>query len=427
MFLTRNDNMSTQTSEVSQEEAQRLGFRPPTPSAVPQPVAATTNVLGYFNNNPWPVHIAISQLGISIHLDQRGHYVADRQGHKINDPILDQYVGPGQLDREVSNQPVPVRYFARPENRPTNDRHVVREATAFQQTPHGVRPIMAPIRPEAPVVQQHTAPVVGMSMEEARALNLIRPVTEAKESDVTDTTGAPTRGDSLLTIEEATPRDMNPGEYRRWLQTQQGQQAARERQAVVAATSAPLKSAVPVAPPAPRPAAPKPVSTAVPLSNIVGATPLVVGAPPSQPLEPIFEDAPESYMPLPAAAPENAAQAALQQSIMSAAADSTVMEDAVEAAMRSSAPAEAPAIVNPAGQPVTAQPLSQPVAEIRLPAPNIPAASATTAPVPAGPKARFVCVVDGKEFDYRSQLKRYAETKFPDRVDEILTPYPATR
>jgi hypothetical protein len=38
----------------------------------------------------------------------------------------------------------------------------------------------------------------------------------------------------------------------------------------------------------------------------------------------------------------------------------------------------------------------------------------------------FVCNIDGKDFRYRSQLATYAERKYPDKIAEILAPYPET-
>lgn len=37
---------------------------------------------------------------------------------------------------------------------------------------------------------------------------------------------------------------------------------------------------------------------------------------------------------------------------------------------------------------------------------------------------KFVCLVDGKDFDYRSQLEKWARRKYPERLDEIMAPYP---
>lgn len=37
---------------------------------------------------------------------------------------------------------------------------------------------------------------------------------------------------------------------------------------------------------------------------------------------------------------------------------------------------------------------------------------------------KFICIVDGKGFDYRSQLEKWARRKYPERLDEIMAPYP---
>lgn len=50
------------------------------------------------------------------------------------------------------------------------------------------------------------------------------------------------------------------------------------------------------------------------------------------------------------------------------------------------------------------------------------AASASEATTTSDKK--FICLVDGKGFDYRSQLDKWARRKYPERLDEIMAPYP---
>lgn len=67
-------------------------------------------------------------------------------------------------------------------------------------------------------------------------------------------------------------------------------------------------------------------------------------------------------------------------------------------------------------EPVTAPPVPP-----TLPAPDLGDAGASQ------PTKKFVCSVDGKQFDFRSHLKKYATRKYPDQVDAIMAPYPEQR
>ena len=68
-----------------------------------------TNVKGYFNPNPYKVNVSISELGgMSVQLDPM-QFILDRStGRKINDPILDKYVGHKMLSPELSNRSMSV-------------------------------------------------------------------------------------------------------------------------------------------------------------------------------------------------------------------------------------------------------------------------------------------------------------------------------
>ena len=79
-----------------------------------------------------------------------------------------------------------------------------------------------------------------------------------------------------------------------------------------------------------------------------------------------------------------------------------------------------------------AQPVAAPVSlPPTLPEPNLPEPNLNEA-APAGPtpatatdaEKAFVCAADGKGFDYRSQLVRHIERKYPERKDELLARYP---
>ncbi|MCX6921814.1 MAG: hypothetical protein NT154_01140 [Verrucomicrobia bacterium] len=67
-----------------------------------------TNVKGYFNPNPYRVNVSISELGCSVQLNPMEFILGRGTGRKINDPILDKYVGCKMLHAELSDTPVPV-------------------------------------------------------------------------------------------------------------------------------------------------------------------------------------------------------------------------------------------------------------------------------------------------------------------------------
>lgn len=73
-----------------------------------------TNVAGYFNQNKFPVHFTISVAGgTPIYLDE-GKFVEDRDKRvRINDPVLETWVGQGMLSREILPHEVDIVFFQR--------------------------------------------------------------------------------------------------------------------------------------------------------------------------------------------------------------------------------------------------------------------------------------------------------------------------
>jgi hypothetical protein len=379
------------------ELARQLGFSAPQNPVPAPPKGQTTNVVGYFNSNPWPVHIAISALGISLHIPNRGEYVKDAEGNKVNDPILEQYVGPGQLSRETSSTPIPIRMFVRPGLHPEVRTSSIHTASAFVQTPSGVQPVILNPRDEMPQLPENRASCVGMSMEQARKLKLVRPMVDPRTQAPKDTDGQPSPGELLPTLEDATPRDMRPSEYQAWVAAQRAQGKP------VTPTVVPVN----VPPPSARPVA-----------NVVRE--------PEDDLPPTEDelDRPtdEVDVTVPAAAViESPEQAVIQKTLVEAASNKAVMHDAVAAALGSS-----PRVATPVAAPVATPVVPPPDPEANLPRPNL-AAPAPEAQTPPAQRPKFVCSVDGKPFDYRSQLEAYAKRKHPTRVEEIMAPYPKVR
>jgi hypothetical protein len=163
--------------------------------------AETTNIVGYFNGNRWPIQLVISKLSITLHL-QPGEYILDRLGRKVNDPFFEVYANSKQLQRETVDKPVPVIRVpvAAATVTPRHDGHSVRSVTRFKEDEKGIRRPVMP-KPLVTAEQPINKPsVIGMSMQEARKAGLARRTIEVPEEyGVTDTEGSP------ISVSEAPP------------------------------------------------------------------------------------------------------------------------------------------------------------------------------------------------------------------------------
>ena len=169
-------------------------------------LATMTNVKGYFNPNPYRVNVSISELGgMSVQLGPMEFIMERGSNKKINDPILDKYVGYKMLSPELSNEPVPVVLIPRM-SAPTQSLHVVGQGVRGAD---GKWTLPAPgSQPEqsiAKVPPNVTKPsVTAMSMEEARKRGFVGKVRLVDENyGATESDGAPTRGDAIPRIKYA--------------------------------------------------------------------------------------------------------------------------------------------------------------------------------------------------------------------------------
>lgn len=64
-----------------------------------------THTIGYFNANPWSVSIYVRQTGASIILN-KGQYLLDANGNKVNDPLFDSYRGILTKEEDKNEHPV---------------------------------------------------------------------------------------------------------------------------------------------------------------------------------------------------------------------------------------------------------------------------------------------------------------------------------
>lgn len=351
----------------------------------------TTNVVGYYNGNRWPIQLVISKLNITLTLEP-GKYVLDRQGRKINDPYFEVFANNKQLHRETSETPVPVIVIPEVTTTVTSAQtNPVRAVTEWKRNERGIRePVLnqpapataAPALPAA-VIASATASVQPMSIEEARRRGLVRKTRDVPEDyGVTDTTGLPPSG--IPKMKYALDPGVNkpaaplPKEL---LALPKDDTANPTRAQLVAGLA--QGSATP---------APEEAS-ANPFANTA-----VVNAPPNSP---IVAGTPTPQPPV-------------------------VLTEAVEVA-------EPPVEEEPTFETEPESPLVG-----GLPAPALPEeeVAATPAPAPAAPApaapalrpitsaSQFVCIACQAPFKWRSQLQKHAHQKHPERVRAIMAPYP---
>lgn len=164
---------------------------------------AKTNVVGYFNPNTYRVNVAISELNLTVMLEPM-QFVMDRQGRKINDPLLDRFVGSKMLSPETSKKPVQIIYIPTTTGpRVPDSRHVVR---AGVKSPAGKWQAAPEPPPQAEQEQPPVAksPTQGMSMDEARRRGLVgRARMVPEDYGAAETDGVPATGQNIPPIRYA--------------------------------------------------------------------------------------------------------------------------------------------------------------------------------------------------------------------------------
>lgn len=346
----------------------------------------TTNVVGYYNGNRWPIQVVASKFNVTLTL-KSGEYILDRKGRKVNDPYFEVFANNKQLHRELSNKPVPI--IAIPEvtaanvvTQPTNPVKAVTEWT------RDVRGHKQPVIPEPEpqpqpqglpnaVVASATESVRPMTMDQARKLGYIRKVREVPEDyGVNDTTGLPPSGIPKMKYAiDPTVNKPAPPLPKEMLALPKDDPNRQTRSQLVAGLS--QSNA------APAPEDVNPFANAG-VANAPAASPIQSGSPiqESEQPEPVEEAPPEEI--------EDAPQA----------------EEVVEEAD------VAPALPEPD------------LTEVATPE---PAPEPVKPPLkPLTPKNNFVCMACGAPHKFRSQLLKHAQSKHPERVNAIMASYPET-
>lgn len=187
---------------------------------------SNSKIVGYFNPNRWPVIVSISAVNLTMTVPPKG-YVLDRDRKKVNDPLLEKFVGADMLARETSKTEVPLNLFPRPQpivtgahqNGVSSSADVVKDSRGIVQDSSfdnvQSRHTNVPANVTAP---SHA--VATYSVEEAVKRKIFRPVIipdDSKAPQETDGKGSPVRGDHLPPVMIA--RDATPAEARRMEQT----------------------------------------------------------------------------------------------------------------------------------------------------------------------------------------------------------------
>lgn len=348
----------------------------------------TTNIVGYYNGERWPVQLHVSKFNVTLTL-KAGEYVLDRAGRKVNDPFFECFVENKQLRRETSDTPVPLMVLQPAANAaPSPQTNPVRAVTQWTRDGRGVRqPVLTqPPPPEqlpAAVLASASNSVRPMTMDEARRAGLVRKVREVPEDyGVNDTTGLPPANiprmkvaidPSMNKVATPLPREM--------LTLPADDPNRQVRSQLVAGLAQGSK-----APPAD--------ATTHPFANagVVNNSQIVAGTPVAQPVmesqntpEDEFAGEPETELEQPPTAPA----VALPEPDL---AELREME---------------------AAEPVQTEPPPQP--KLTQPKPPLK---------PMTPKNQFVCMACGAPHKFRSQLLNHAKLKHADRVNAIMASYP---
>jgi len=141
-----------------------------------------TYTTGYYNSKSWPIQLVVSRYNVTLYLPP-GEFLRDRQKRKINDPFFEVYVKGGTLARETSDKPVPILHvpIPTPVVGPANDGQSVRSVTEFTTDSKGQKQPVIP-QPKPSTEQSINKPAyVGMSMDEAKKMGLVRKVREVPE------------------------------------------------------------------------------------------------------------------------------------------------------------------------------------------------------------------------------------------------------
>jgi len=148
---------------------------------------ATTQVIGFFNPNPYAVLIIDNSIGMQTLLQNKGDYITDASGNKVNDPRFEAYLHTLLAAEYSTTGEVDIRYAVRQE-RATATTVVGFSAGA---TPDE-KPPASNTRATAPTTSVSRAPVAAMSVQDAIASGLMK-----RSAIIPEDVGIPDTGKSI--------------------------------------------------------------------------------------------------------------------------------------------------------------------------------------------------------------------------------------
>ena len=315
--------------------------------------------------------------------------MTDTKGRNYNDPVLETFVGPQILARQVTDEPVPINYL------PARGAAVPYTGspgfTASREMPESMRP-HNPVANIATRMKQ-TAPVVAPVKQPVRTATIMERPAPATPSGGPATNAVSVEG---MTMNEARRRGLIAGHVTpapEGVADDDSRDVAKTAPTIGIARDGGRRTTPNMAPVA------QPIASAPqPPANSIGAT-----------LAEAAQIDPESEDPL-------------AEALRSGATDG---EREVQRAPIAPSPLQPPPL---RVKPVVVPPFKAPSLN-DLPEPKLDAPVVVPAVSVVNPKEtkRFVCSVDGKAFDYRWQLLKHIQKKFPGKEDELLAAYPASR
>jgi hypothetical protein len=161
------------------------------------------------------VIINISAVNVNMAIGP-GQYVMTRDGRKINDPLLEPYVGPDMLAKETCKDGVPQILFSRPTPMIVSGATGVSTSTSVTKDSRGI--VQASSFDK---IEEHATPgasnssIKVYSVASAIRNGVIKPLIVPANTAPKETEGQPLRGESIPSIESLTPREAKPSELKK--------------------------------------------------------------------------------------------------------------------------------------------------------------------------------------------------------------------
>jgi hypothetical protein len=173
-----------------------------------------TSILGFVNPNTWPIVINISSVNVNMTIQPKS-YVTLRDGRRVNDPLLEQFVGPGMLVKEKSKSAVPLIPFPRPAPLGTVTTNGISASHKVNKDSRGIvqdssfQGIDMP-----PPADGSQSSIHAYTKEDAIRLGIIKPMIERHVNAPKATAGVESHK-TLPSIDDDMPRDAKPSEAKK--------------------------------------------------------------------------------------------------------------------------------------------------------------------------------------------------------------------